>query len=245
MENTTLVGLSRQMVLRREMDVIANNIANIGTTGFKADQMLFDDYLMPVARAETFERPDRRLAFVVDWATVADMTPGPQKPTGNPLDLAIADEGFFVVQTPGGERYTRNGAFGLASDGTLVTNEGYPVLGEGGPIRFAADELPVSVSGDGTVATPAGVKDRLRIAGFDDPRVLKKEGVSLFASDVAPVAATPRIVQGSIEGSNVSGVGEIARMVQVTRSYESLAGLMSRLDDIRRSAIERLGSVSA
>ena len=134
MQNALLVGLSRQVALGRELDVIANNIANINTAGFKADGSVFEEYVSPTARADNFLAPDRRVSFVNDRATWIDLSQGPLEKTNNPLDVAINGGGFFAVQTPQGERYTRNGAFQINNVGELVTAEGYQVLGESGPI---------------------------------------------------------------------------------------------------------------
>src|SRR5262249_16949983 len=103
MENILLVGLSRQIALARELEVVANNIANLNTTGYKADNSLFEEYLMPVAEAGGFRGADRRLSYVQDRATWHNFAPGPLRQTGNPLDVAIDGDAFFVVQTPRGE----------------------------------------------------------------------------------------------------------------------------------------------
>src|SRR5215813_12584168 len=111
MENAQLISLSRQIALERQMDVVANNMANINTNGFKAESLLFEDYLSPNARDNDFAGADDRLHYTEDWSTVHDMTNGALEPTGNPLDVALKGPGMFSVQTPGGERYTRDGAF--------------------------------------------------------------------------------------------------------------------------------------
>src|SRR5262249_48126849 len=134
MENALLIGLSRQMALQRELDVVANNIANLNTTGYKADGDLFQEYMSPIARSERFQRPDRPMSFVLDRATWHDLGQGPLQQTGNPLDVAIDGNAFLAVQTPRGERYTRNGALQINAHGELVTGEGYQVIGDNGPI---------------------------------------------------------------------------------------------------------------
>ena len=126
MENTLLIGLSRQIALQRELDVVANNVANMNTTGYKADGAIFEEYLMPQAQAAGFQGADRRVSYVQDRATWRDFGAGPIRPTGNPLDVAIYGDAFFVVQTPRGERYTRNGAFQINAQGELVTSAGGP-----------------------------------------------------------------------------------------------------------------------
>ncbi len=124
MENASLVGLSRQIALSRELDVVANNIANLNTAGYKSDSTVFHEFLMPGVRANQFRGADRMVSFVHDRATWTDFSQGPVQPTGNPLDVAVSGNAFLTVQTPGGERYTKNGALQINSQGQLVTSEG-------------------------------------------------------------------------------------------------------------------------
>ncbi len=152
MENTLLVGLSRQAALRRELDVIANNLANLNTTGFKAEGVAFNEFLMPAASDSSFSGPDRRVSFVVDRATWHDHRAGAVERTGNPLDVAIDGNAFLVVQGPTGERYTRNGALQINANGELVDGNGRQALGEGGPIVFQRQDRDISIARDGTVS---------------------------------------------------------------------------------------------
>ncbi len=133
MQNALFVGVSSQMALQRELDVIANNMANVSTTGFKARNSRFQEYLMPVASADSFARPDRRLSYVIDQGTTLDLGQGPIEQTGNPLNVAIKGSAFIAVQSPQGERYTRNGAFEIDPQGALVTSDGYKVVGRRRP----------------------------------------------------------------------------------------------------------------
>jgi flagellar basal-body rod protein FlgF/flagellar basal-body rod protein FlgG len=255
MENTLLIGLSRQMALRRELDVVANNIANLNTTGFKADSQVFHEHLMPVARAERFTGSDRRLSYVVDHVTWHDFSQGPVQQTGNPLDLALDGKAFLTVETPGGERYTRNGALQINAQGQLVTSDGHRVLGENGPIVFQLQDRDISVARDGTITvregvnpTDQGVRGKLRLAAFAQPERLRKDGTSLY---VAPDGVTPEadlnaaVLQGAIEKSNVRAVAEMTRMIDVTRTYTAIAGMLQQHGEMRRSAIERLAEVPA
>lgn len=161
MQNALFVGVSSQMALQRELDVIANNMANVSTTGFKARNTRFEEYLMPVASADSFARPDRRLSYVIDQGTTLDLGQGPIEQTGNPLNVAVKGSAFIAVQSPQGERYTRNGAFELDAQGTLVTSDGYKVVGEGGrsastrrrpasPSGPTAPSRPISASAGGS-----------------------------------------------------------------------------------------------
>ena len=253
MENALLVGLSRQVALKRELDAVANNIANLNTTGFKADGTLFEQYLMPGALATQFSGPDSRVSFVRDRATWHNFAPGPIKQTGNPLDVAIQGEAFFAVQTPNGERYTRNGAFQVNATGELVTSDGYQVLGQSGPIVFQPGDAAISITSEGTIrvreggrATSDSTRGQLRLVGFSQPRQLQKMGSSLFTTPAGmqPQPATDaRVTQGAIEQSNVQGVLEMTRMIDVTRAYTQLANILQQQSDLSRSTIDKLSQV--
>jgi flagellar basal-body rod protein FlgF len=252
MENASLVGLSRQIALQRELDVVANNIANVNTTGFKADNVVFHEHLMPVARANMFRPPDRQISFVQDRATWLNLAQGPVQQTGNPLDIALSDNAFLTVQTPAGERYTRNGALQINSAGQLVTSEGLPVIGQNGPIILQAGDRNVSISTDGTISVREGssttdsLRGKLRFASFDQPPRLEKDGTSTYRAPAgmqAQVPTTVRVVQGTIEKSNVNGVLEMTRMVEVTRTYTQVASMLQQQSDMRRHSIEKLAEV--
>src|SRR5271169_1964458 len=161
MDNAVLVGLSRQMALGRELDVVANNIANINTTGYKADGSLFEEFLSSAARAD---QTGSSVSFVQDRGTWHDLSPGPIERTGNPLDVAINGNAFLVVQTPSGDRYTRNGSLQISATGQLVTSDGNPVAGDAGPITFQPNDNQVSISRDGTISVREGTSttDSLR-----------------------------------------------------------------------------------
>lgn len=227
------------------MDVIANNIANLGTAGFKRESIVFSEYLMPKAEMD-MSGDSRDLSYVEDFATIHDHSAGPVEQTGNEFDVAVEGDGYLVVQTPDGERYTRNGQFKLDATGQLVTSEGFPVLGDGGPITFAENETDVSIATDGTISTSVGQKGRLRLVAFDDPRALRPVGASTFETDEAPQPAeTAKLRQGVYEKSNVQPVTEITRMIEVQRAYESVARMMARDDEMRSDAIDKLASVPA
>src|SRR5438132_2112611 len=156
MENAVLIGLSRQTALQRELDVVANNIANMNTTGYKADGAVFAEYLNVTARGAQFVTANQRVSFVQDRATWHDMSPGPVQQTGNPLDVAIDGNAFLVVQTQRGERYTRNGALQLNAAGELVTSEGDRVQGDGGPIVLQPNDRDISINKEGPVSARSG-----------------------------------------------------------------------------------------
>jgi len=244
-ENAQLISLSRQIALQRQMDVVANNIANLNTTGFKAEQILFEEYVMPTARHNDFPSLDQPLSYVQDWATVHDLQGGAIVQSGNELDVALNGDGFFAVQTAGGERWTKAGAFALNNQGVLVDQSGNPVLGNGGPIQFGPDETGISIAADGTISTSAGPKGQLRIVEFANAQELIREGSNLFSGGTPVANTSTRVMQGHIERSNVSGVTEMAEMIRVQRAYESIASLTQKQDEMRRNAIQRLGDANA
>jgi flagellar basal-body rod protein FlgF/flagellar basal-body rod protein FlgG len=248
MENALLIGLSRQMSLRRELDVVSNNIANINTTGFKGGTAVFEEFMMPGARHNHFAHADRKMSYVQDRSTWHDLSQGPMRQTGNPLDIAIDGKAFMAVQTPNGERYTRNGSFHINATGQLITSEGHQVLGEGGPIQFQIDDKDITISRDGTIAVPEGVRGRIRLVEFENGNRLKKDGSSNFAApqDMQPAPARfPNVIQGALEQSNVKAIVEMTRMIEVSRHYSKVSDLLQKHGDTRRSAIERLAEVPA
>lgn len=253
MENTLLIGLSRQTVLRRELDIVANNIANLNTTGFKAVGAVFAEYLQNGAHDGMFAAQDRRMSFVQDRMTWQDMSQGGIQQTGNPLDVAIEGDAFLVVQTPRGERYTRNGSLQVNAQGQLVTNIGDQVLGEAGPIVFGSTDRDIIINPDGTIRVREGEADsgrgRLRLAAFANPQVLRKDGNSTFAAPESVQPQAPavgvRIQQGAIEKSNVRSVVEITRMIELSRAYTEVAGVLQQQGELRRNAIDRLSNIAA
>lgn len=244
-ENAQLISLSRQIALQRQMDVLANNMANMNTTGFKSEQILFEEYVMPVARDKDFPTLDQPLSFVQDWATIHDLSGGAMVQTGSELDVGLNGDGFFAVQTADGERWTRAGSFQLSNNGTLVDSNGNPVLGNGGPIQFGPEETGILIGSDGSVSSSGGQKGRLRLVEFDNVQELTREGDNLWAGGTPVAATNTRTMQGFIEKSNVSGVSEMAEMIRVTRAYESAASLAQKQDELRRNAIQRLGDTNA
>lgn len=247
MENTLLVGLSRQIALRRELDVVANNVANVGTTGFKGESTLFREFLAGRAREHTFPMQDQRVSMVIDRATRTDFSQGPIEHTRNTFDLAIQGEGYFTIETPQGERYTRAGSFTTNATGELVTMRGDRVLGDGGPIQFDPQDTDVNIAADGTISTRAGERGRIRLVRFENENALQRQGENLFSASAQPENAGPatRIMQGAIEKSNVRPVIELSRMIEITRNYTNIANMMNKTDELRRDAIQRLADVPA
>jgi flagellar basal-body rod protein FlgF len=244
MENAQLVGLSRQLTLQRELDLIANNVANVDTAGFKAQSLLLKEQKMAPAAALDFRRADQPMSFVLDDGNRYDMNAGQMMTTGNELDVAVDGKGWFAVQTPQGERYTRNGSFAIGPDGILQTRNGYPVMTDSGPLTLQPNETQLTIAADGTISTSQGTRGKLKVVDFANDGDLKKIGETLFSGNNPQPATLPRLVQGQIEKSNVRAVEQISRLIEVGRSYQAVSQWMSNVDDLRRNAIEKLALVA-
>jgi flagellar basal-body rod protein FlgF len=253
MENTLLIGLSRQVLLERQLDVVANNVANVNTSGYKADSTLFEEFLKSGAHEDNFVGKDRSVSYVQDRATFRDFSQGAAEQTKNPLDLLIDGGGFLVVQTAGGERYTRDGGLQLNNTGQLVTAGGNPVLGASGPIVLQPTDHDINVSPDGTITVleangrTDSIRGKLRLVSFAQAQKLLKEGSNLYSSgEGAPQPDTKSMVrQGFIEKSNVNAVAEMSRMIEVTRAYTQISTLLQQQSDLHKTAIEKLAEVPA
>ncbi|MEQ8747619.1 flagellar basal-body rod protein FlgF [Pyruvatibacter sp.] len=245
MEQALSVALSRQMTLRRAMDIVANNVANVNTSAYKAESPIFSEFLMPGATAD-----DRKgagtlpaLSYVQDTGTHRDLSEGNITPTGNPFDIAIAGDGFFAVQTPAGERYTRSGHFAVDVNGQLVTPQGDPVLSAAGaPITLNPDDGQIAISRDGTISAGENTIGRLGVVTFDNQRAMKKTGDTYLETDqAAQPVANPSVIQGSIESSNVKSVVEMTRMIEVMRAYTSTQKNINKMGELQETAIRQLG----
>ncbi len=246
MENALLIGLSRQVALGRELNVVANNVANIETNGFKRRSSVFQEYISPTARAEAFAGADRQVSYVVDQGTTLDFSAGGRSKTDNPLDIAIKGDGLFVVRTPAGDRYTRDGSFNFNSRGELVTGNGQPVLTDQGTFRLNSTERDFKVAADGQITTSEGLRGRLRVVQFNDLQSLSNVGSNLFSSNETPRPAgnTITLEAGSVEKSNVNAVLEMSRLIEINRSYQAVSTIMGQTDQLRRTAIQKLADLT-
>jgi flagellar basal-body rod protein FlgF len=244
MDNTLYVGLSRQMTLRRELDIVANNIANADTTGFKTESLMVRTE--PLAPAMTVGAP-KPVKFVLDHGVARDYGQGTLHQTGGAFDLGIEGEGFFKISTAAGERYTRDGRFRMDDSGKLTTQDGKAVLDAGGgEIVIDPEKGPVQISPDGNVSQGDEQVGKLSVVKFDDMTSLQKAGDNLYSntSNQQPQPAPESLIrQGTLEASNVRPIAEITRMMEVTRTYESVAQMMSSASDLSSRSIDRLGRV--
>ena len=237
MENTIYIGLSRLSALQSNMDMIANNIANINTTGYKAGKMVFAEYLdKPKTMNET-------MSMVEDYGNFRVKDNGPIKSTGNPLDVALEGNGYFGVQGPGGKTfYTRAGNFALDAEGTLVTQQGYKVMDAGGStITIFGGSGDVLIDAQGNIATREGVVGSLMVQEFPNIEMLTPVGNTLYSSkDPGTPSEKTRVIQGSIEGSNTQGVLEMTDMIDVSRNYQAVSRILQNEHDRIRSTIRSL-----
>jgi flagellar basal-body rod protein FlgF len=242
LENAAYIALSRQTTLRRELDIVANNIANADTTGFKVEQLLLGTEPARPAKNDGVRGPAN---FVLDGQVGRDFSQGGLRQTGAPLDMAIEGEAFFSIAAPQGERYTRDGAFALDAQNRIVTAGGHPLLGEGGA-EITLDPLrgQPSISADGIVSQEGQRVGKIAVVRFDALSVLEKTGDGLYSntSNAQPQAAPDvRIRQGMLEQSNVKPIVEITKLVEISRAYESVARVVENANELSRRAVERLG----
>jgi|SRR5581483_7713566 len=229
------------------LDAVAQNLANVSTAGYKAERVVFrvrslgtsgPDNLDPVLR-ETAAQAGEPL-------TIRDFSQGPIRPSGNPLDVALAGEGFFAVATPRGERYTRQGTFTRDAEGFLVTQHGERVEGDNGDIQIGAGD--VTIAEDGTVTSDGAAVGRLKVVRFANQATLAPEGTALFSAPPGNVA-TPldasavQLHPQAIEGANIDPVAGMVELVDVSRGFEAYMQATRRLDEVANHAITDVGRV--
>lgn len=241
MENSIYLGLSRQMALQTNMDIIANNVANINTPGFRGQNLLFHEYISDPAGAA--QDP---LSFVYDDGQYEVTAPGPVKFTGDPLNIAMDGPGFIGVIGPGGQpTFTRAGNFQLDAKGTLITASGYPVSSNGGgPIIVPAGSTEIKIDEKGFVSNQNGQLSQIKIAEFENIQSLEALGNNLYKTDAAEKPAEKtRVKQGLLEGSNVQPIVEMTRMIDTLRSFQNVQNILQSENDRMRTTIRQLTSV--
>lgn len=246
MSTDLYVALSGALAHLEELDLVANNLANADTVGYKRDRPTF------VAALESaLQGLDGRVApgasgsvFVASSGPVADFTGGSVEQTGAALDVAIQGEGLFSVQTPGGTRYTRAGSFTVSSAGLLTTPAGHPVLGDGGPIELGTRAAEIRSSGQ-VVDAEGSELGRLQLVSFEDPGALRKEGQNLLRAPADAAARPiddPALVERSVERSNVQPVQELAHLVVLQRSFDVVMQMLRADNEAREQLIREVSS---
>lgn len=246
MDQTLLVSLSHQLAAYRSMDAIANNIANVGTAGYKRETAMFQEYIETVPPAEGQDGP-QNYSFVTDAGMARDLQQGAVEKTNAPFDLAVNGTGYFTVKSADGStHYTRNGHFTLDSQGRIATETGDLLQGDGGEITITSDDGDIHIGTDGTLTGAKGQLGKVQLVSFANERALTKEGGSLYTTTQQPQpVATPKIEQGALEGSNVQPVVEISNMLEVMRAYQATASLNQSQEDMMRQAIDKLGTIES
>lgn len=236
MDAASYTTLTRQSGLMREIQAIANNIANSSTSGFRREGVVFSEYVQRLDDSPS-------LSMARASGRNIDLTQGDLNITGGSYDFAIQGEGFFLLETPNGNRLSRAGSFMPAADGNLVNPDGYRLLDAGGaPIFVPPDAGPVALATDGTLSGGGTPIARIGLWAPQDPTALRHEGGTLFASDAGEVPVEgSSIFQGQIEDSNVNAFSEISRMIEVQRAYQAGQSFLDKEDERARSVIQTLG----
>jgi flagellar basal body rod protein FlgG len=227
------------------LDMLANNLANTGSTGFKADREFYGSYLAPQLASEADPIVGQSPVVQRHWT---DFTQGSLAPTGNATDVALSGSGFFTVNGPKGTLYTRSGSFHLDGQGTLVTNEGYSVRMTGGGTLTVQGPEPISIGKDGTVSQGSSVLGQFELADFRDPHTLLKFGYTYFQT-ADPKAqpdqlSTAEIEQARLEQANASPAESAARMMTLMRNFEMLQHAIKLGTEMNRHAVEEVARVS-
>ncbi|MCC5973111.1 MAG: flagellar hook-basal body complex protein [Rubellimicrobium sp.] len=234
MENATYAALTRQTGLMAEMRAVANNIANASTTGYRAEGVIFSEFVRALGP------DDPSLSMAAGRVRETSFAQGSLSATGGPFDLAIEGDGFFLVQTPGGERLTRAGNFTPNENGDLVTPEGHLVLDAGGAPVFVPQGLgSVGIGPDGTISADGQPVGQIGLFVPVDPNgMIRETGVRFRAEGGFEPLPEGRMLQGFLEDSNVSAVHQISRMIEVQRAYELGQAFLEREDERMRSLMQ-------
>lgn len=233
----------------RKLDIVSNNIANVNTVGYKAERLITSEQSFSDTLASKIANNDpsvlidqKQTPGVIDIATYTDFSQGPIKDTGNPFDVALTSANqFFVVNTPEGEAFTRAGNFTRTVEGALVTQDGYPVLGEGGQISLPPGK--VDIASNGAVTVDGGVVGQLRVVSIEDTNQLKRsEGARFVADgDVNATSVPPNLVTGALEMPNVQVVEAMVEMINAQRSFEAYTKSVQTIDELNNRALRGNG----
>ncbi|WP_415922543.1 flagellar hook-basal body complex protein [Tateyamaria sp. SN6-1] len=235
MDSTGYIALTRQSGLMREMQVVANNIANTATSGFRQEGVTFSEYVSAM-------RGGPSLSMGQGNVRQTSFEQGALDQTGGTYDLAIEGDGFFLIETPEGERLTRAGGFSSNAEGDLVTFDGYRVLDAGGaPVFVPPDARSISISPDGTISADGALVGQIGVVRPLDQADLVREGGVMFRSDAGfEPSDTARVLQGFVETSNVDPIGQLARMIEIQRAYEMGQNFLNSEDERVRRAMDAM-----
>lgn len=239
----SIMAMARQMSIQSEMDAIANNIANTNTTAYKADRVTFNRYLAQPRGTGAMNA----MIFPKLASPFRETQEGTITTTGNSLDVAIRGEAYFVVDTPQGQRFTRNGHLSIDTAGRLVASGGQPILDDNSrPIIVPQGSGAITISSDGAISAGDQRLGKIQLVSFDNPQALKRAGAGLYAADnVTPkTAQNADLAQYALEGANIEPVFEMTRMMETARAYEGAQKIVDTEDNRMRRGIETLGKVA-
>lgn len=256
MQDSSYSAVFGALTQQHRLDTIANNLANVNTTGFKGDKLAFKDTFRRYAH--DLIDPNTTLNGKVPWPqanllaqpriseSVIDLSQGAMKSTGNPLDLAIAGDGFFRVQTPEGEFMTRQGVYHRSAEGFVVDGHGNQLLGEGGPLQIPEGGV-ILIDAAGGVSVGGEFIDTIALVRVEDPRALEKVGHSLLrirpdAAVQAVAAEDATVEQGFLEAANVNVVSEMVNMIEAMRAFEAYQKMISGSFEQDKKAITEIGA---
>lgn len=238
MENALYVGLSRQVALQRQMNLVSNNIANVNTPGYRADKMLFEEFI------STPKPTNEDVSMVLDYGQYKDTAAGSMTQTGNPLDIALEGPAFMMVETAEGTKYTRAGNFALNNERELVTSSGNPVLTQGqGKIIIPDNVREIVVTTDGKISTDQGTAGEIGMVEFNNVNNLRSSGDGFYMADngeVANPAQNTKMRQNMLEGSNVQAVLEMTDLIEISRQFQSMQKNLQNEHERQRSTIQKL-----
>ena len=235
------------IAMEERLNIISNNIANLNTTGFKKDQMSFEQFQKSLDTSMLYTGQYKTVPIdVIPVSTSIDLTPGPPVKTGNPLDIALAGDGFFVVNTDNGPRYTRAGSFQLSTENTIITSQGYTVQGNGGDITIDPNKGQLVIDSQGKVSQDGDEVSTLQVVNIP-PEDLVRQGNNLFSVKEGftpePVE-TPSVIQGSLETANVEPINEMVELIAAQRAYDVFQKVIRSANDAYSYSMHNVGTVA-
>src|ERR1039457_3873379 len=238
-------ALSGNVASQQRLEALTNNLANVNTAGYKKDRVIFESMLANVKNPSQGAGTPTEQTALSDVKLVTDYSAGSLRQSGNSLDVALEGEGFFVVNTPEGRGYTRQGNFSLNGGGQLVTAEGYPVVGNGGPVTIKGGAVVIDASGN--ISVDGNKVATLAMVDFPKPYPLTKAGNSVFKLDGSGAGEQPakniKVRQGCLEESNVNAIQEMAQLIETSRYYDSCVKAVQSYDTMMSKAANDLGKV--
>lgn len=239
MDALTISAASGMRARMESLEMLANNLANAATGGYKTDREFYSLYVSPEAAGGVASPVSTLPVIERHWT---DFSPGNLRSTGNQLDAALSGPGFFAVNGPSGPLYTRNGSFRMAPDGTVLSAGGYPVRAAGGGSLRVDPALPVTIDPDGTVRQQGQAAGRIEVVTFADPGALAKQGNTYFTSTAAgtPAGGGVEVLQGRLEESNVGAPEAAVRLVALMRQFEMLQKAVALGGEMNRRAVEEV-----